>query len=62
MSEEPITYEVLAARWKVCTRQVKRICKRIGLRPLDLGHRTKRFRPADVDRAEERLTGGTRRR
>lgn len=60
MSEEPITYERLAQRWGVCRRQAKRICKRIGLKPIDLGHRTKRFRPADVDRAEERSTAGGR--
>lgn len=58
MSEAPITYGTLAERWGVCQRQAKRICRRIGLKPLDLGHRTKRFRPADVDRAEERRTGG----
>lgn len=57
MSEAPITYETLATRWGVCVRQAKRICKRIKLKPVDLGHRTKRFRPADVDRAEERRTG-----
>lgn len=60
MSDEPITYGVLAARWQVTERHAKRICKRIGLKPLDLGHRTKRFRPADVDRAEERRAGGSR--
>lgn len=58
MSEAPITYTTLAGRWGVCERQAKRICKRIGLRPIDLEPRTKRFRPADVDRAEERRTGG----
>lgn len=62
MSDEPITYSVLAARWKVCLRQAKRICTRIGLKPLDLGHRTKRFRPVDVERAEERRAGGTSKR
>lgn len=58
MSGEPLTYEDLAKRWKVCKRQVNRICARLRLKPVDLGHRTKRFRPADVDRAEERATGG----
>lgn len=62
MSDEPITYGVLAARWKVSERQVKRICKKIGLKAMDLGHRTKRFRPADVDRAEERRAGGATKR
>lgn len=57
MSEGPITYDQLAERWNVCSRQVRRICKRWKLHPLDLGHRTKRFRPADVDRAERRMAG-----
>lgn len=56
MSEGPLTYEDLAARWGCCGRQVRRICRRIGLQPMRLGHRTVMFRPADVDRAEERAT------
>ena len=58
MSAEPLTYEDLAKRWGVVSRHVRRICTRIGLKPMDFGHRTKRFRPADVDRAEERAGKG----
>jgi hypothetical protein len=54
MSDAPLTYDDLAARWRVHPRQVRRICKRLTLAAMDLGHRTKLFRPADVDRAEER--------
>jgi hypothetical protein len=54
MSGEPLTYEDLAQRWKVGLRQVRRACKRLRLEPMDLGYRTKRFRPADVERAEEK--------
>jgi hypothetical protein len=57
MSEGPLTYEDLRKRWNCSKRQVNRICARIGLKPLDLGHRTKRFRPADVDRAEAAAAG-----
>lgn len=57
MSEGPLTYDDLAARWNLCPRQVRRVCKRWRLQPMDLGHRTKRFRPADVDRAEARMAG-----
>lgn len=56
MSEGPLTYTDLAVRWRCCERQAKRICRRIGLQPMRLGHRTVQFRPADVDRAEERAT------
>lgn len=59
MSDGPLTYDDLATRWDVCPRQVRRICKRWKLSPMDLGHRTKRFRPADVARAEQRMAGDT---
>ena len=53
MSEGPLTYADLATRWGCCERQAKRICRRIALQPMRLGHRTVKFRPADVERAEE---------
>jgi hypothetical protein len=56
MSEGPLTYDDLAERWRCCPRQAKRICRRLALEPMRLGHRTVQFRPADVDRAEERAT------
>ena len=59
MSDAPLTYQDLQARWgrpgkPMSKRQVNRICKSLNLHPMDLGHRTKRFRPADVLRAEGR--------
>jgi hypothetical protein len=59
MSDALMTYEDLAARWEVSPRQVRRLCKRWRLQPMDLGHRTKRFRPADVHRAESKMAGET---
>lgn len=56
MSAGPLTYDDLAARWGVCGRQVRRVCRKLKLQPMVLGHRTVRFRPADVDRAEENAT------
>ncbi|MFK5923246.1 MAG: hypothetical protein QM496_13800 [Verrucomicrobiota bacterium] len=62
-----LTYMDLGVRWgeaedrPLSPRQVRRVCIKIGLKPLDLGHRTKRFRPADVHRAEERAAGVSRR-
>jgi len=49
------TYDDVAQRWRVSPRQVKRRIAGTSLRPMDLGHRTKRFRPADVLRFEEEL-------
>lgn len=57
MSEGLLTYADLAARWGVCTRQAKNVAKKLKLKALDMGYRTKRFRPADVVRAEERAAG-----
>jgi hypothetical protein len=57
MSAEPMTYEQLATRWHMHPRTVRRICNRWGLKPMDLGHRTKLFRPVDVERAEARMAG-----
>ena len=56
MSEGPLTYADLATRWGISPRQVRRICRSISLKPMRLGHRTVRFRPADVDTAEESST------
>lgn len=56
MSEGPLTYTDLSLRWDCSERQAKRICRRLGLQPLRLGHRTVRFRPADVEKAEENAT------
>jgi hypothetical protein len=61
VSDGLLTYDDLVKRWGVCQRQAQRICTRLRLKPLDLGHRTKRFRPADVERAEERMVLGGRR-
>lgn len=57
MSQGLLTYEDLAGRWGVHVRQAKRIAKKLKLPALDMGYRTRRFRPADVDRAEERAAG-----
>lgn len=62
MMDGLLTYEDLRTRWgrqgqPLCKRQVIRICARLRLKPLDMGHRTKRFRPADVLRAEARAAG-----
>lgn len=62
MSDGPLTYRDLCTRWGVSKRQALRICTRIGLKAVDLGHRTKRFRPADVDRAEAGAAGESTRR
>lgn len=62
MSEGLLTYGDLAKRWDCCERQAKRICRNVRLKAMDLGHRTKRFRPVDVDRAEQRLVEGRRAR
>lgn len=54
IGDQPLTYGELAAVWRVSTRQVKRLCRKLKVPIMDLGHCTKRIRPADVDRAEER--------
>jgi hypothetical protein len=51
------TYGDVARRWGVSERQVKRRIAGSSLKPMDLGHRTKRFRPADVLRYEAELAG-----
>ncbi len=73
MSDGLLTAEQLAERWQLPgenwlskKRQLLRICTRIGLKPVKLGHRTKRYRPADVERCEETIAnpkkGGLRSR
>jgi hypothetical protein len=52
-----MTYDEVAARLRVSPRHVRRICARWKLVPMDLGHRTKRFRPVDVERVEKKMAG-----
>ena len=52
------TYEDLCSRWGVAERQARRICERIGLRPVQLGYKTPRFRPVAVMKAEEAAERG----
>lgn len=59
MSADLLTYADLAKRYGRCERHVRRMCARIGLKPVDLGHKTKLFRPADVARAEDRQATST---
>lgn len=54
-----LTYEDLATHWGVCPRQVKRLCKRHKIPAIILGHRTVRFRPADIELADEKLAYGS---
>ena len=62
MMDDLLTYEDLRKRWGkggklMSARQVRRVCARLRIKVLDMGHRTKRFRPADVLRAEGKLAG-----
>jgi excisionase family DNA binding protein len=52
-----LTYKDLARRWSVSVRHARRIVARLRIPTVRLGHRTVRFRPADVDRAEVNLSG-----
>jgi hypothetical protein len=45
--------EDLARRWGAGTKQARRIVAAWSLRPVPMGHRTVRYRPAAVLRAEE---------
>lgn len=56
-AESLMDYKGVAARLKVSEKTVKRLVARKKLRVVDLGHRLKRFRPVDVARCEERLSG-----
>lgn len=62
MSYQLWTYQHLAKRWDVSVCQARRIVKARGLEPVDLGHRTKRFRPSDVERLEAPTGGKMRQR
>lgn len=52
-----LTYADLAGRWGVGLKQARRLVRRLNIPILGLGHRTVRFRPADVTRAEARQAG-----
>ena len=52
------TWDDVARRWSVHPRHMRRVAKRLGLRPMDAGYRTKRFREEDVLAAERRQAGG----
>lgn len=56
------TYEDLEVRWGVCGRQVRRIAAKLGLKAVNLGNRTKRFRPQSVMAAEEAAESGRKRK
>ncbi len=52
-----LDYAAIARRLNVSARQARRLVARGHLRCVDLGHRTKRFRPADLDRLIARRAG-----
>lgn len=53
---EPLyTWAELEKRWGCKRRTAERIAANIGLKPLPLGHKVKRFRAEDVRRCEARL-------
>lgn len=57
MSEDQpslLTYADLALRWRCCERTAMRLCSRWKIPKLSMGHRTVRFRPADILRHEQR--------
>lgn len=51
------TWKRVAGRFGVSPRHTRRVAKRLGLRPMDLGYRTKRFRLEDIVAAEARQAG-----
>jgi len=53
-----LTYNDLAKRWGIGPRHARTVAKELGLEPIDMGYRTKRFRPVDVDRAEAKAAEG----
>lgn len=58
MSEETLwTYEDVARHLGVSVPTARRLRARRILRALEIGHRTIRFRPADVERAKAKLAG-----
>ena len=50
-------YPAVAAHLSVSVRTVKRLVAQRKLKVIDLGHKTKRFRPVDVLRCADRLAG-----
>lgn len=62
MMERLWTYEDLERRWDLSGRQVRRVAKKLGLKSVDLGNRTKRFRPQAVMAAEEAAESGRKRK
>lgn len=56
MSEGLLTYQDVANRWSVSVRTVRRLVARKKLSAVRIGHSTVKFRPADVERAEQKLS------
>lgn len=56
------TYADLAKRWGLSERRARDAANRMGLRPVKLGYRLVRFRPASVLKAEEDAERGPKRR
>jgi len=48
-----LTWNEVAARWRVSPRHARRVARRLGLFPVNLGHRTKRFGLGAVIEAEK---------
>jgi excisionase family DNA binding protein len=57
---ELLTYPDVQRLLNVSRRTVKRLITRKVLKCIDLGHRTKRFAPADVERAIAKMKGDER--
>ena len=57
MSTSLLTYRDVAKHLGVSVRTARRLRARKILRAVAIGHRTVRFRPADVDRAKALLAG-----
>jgi|GEM_PF-2259561 len=55
------TYEDLQTRWGIGARQVRDAVTRLGIKPVPISQKTKRFRPAAVMAAEERAENGGKR-
>ena len=58
MSDGLLTYLEVAARLGCSESTVKRYAQSRRLKVIDLGHRTKRVRPVDVDRFVEKMSTG----
>ena len=57
MSELLLDYKAVAERLAVSVRTVRRLRAQRILTAIAIGHRTVRFRPADVERAKAKLAG-----